>query len=66
MIAACACKHPQQDALHGVGKRVFNRMLKGSYRCTVCLAMRNVAEASSVATETVISNVTPSKAKRPT
>jgi hypothetical protein len=44
MILGCKCKHDEQDRLHGKGKRVHNKTLKGSkmnkatYRCTVCVS----------------------------
>lgn len=36
MIKKCLCKHEYQDKEHGKGKRVFNKMATGNYRCTVC------------------------------
>lgn len=44
-ILHCSCKHPQQDKLHGLNKRVCNRgQVKGTkenpyaeYKCTVCV-----------------------------
>jgi hypothetical protein len=40
-ILPCTCKHDYQDAKHGAGKRVKNKMKtpKGTpeqHRCTVC------------------------------
>lgn len=34
-IRSCKCKHESQDAIHGVGQRVYNSTTKG-LRCTVC------------------------------
>ena len=49
MILSCTCIHPDQDKLHGRGKRVHNQMQRSGggaikYRCTVC---KNEREASS-------------------
>lgn len=41
-IVKCKCKHEQQDAIHGEGKRVANHCAKAQHlgmkaaRCTVC------------------------------
>lgn len=38
-VMNCNCVNVQQDALHGEGRRVFNRTAKGdgkTYRCTSC------------------------------
>lgn len=40
-VMKCSCKHEGQDALYGVGMRLFNPTGKGSsqgdsYVCTVC------------------------------
>ena len=48
---ACACKHVQQDAMHGQGVRVANSTAKQDdkagtvdVRCTVCGAIHRVKE----------------------
>lgn len=45
MILTCACKHDQQDKIHGSQKRVMNPTTKKDgerivYRCTVCKALK--------------------------
>lgn len=44
-IKSCTCSNIQQDKIHGVGNRVFNKTAKKSgdsvqYRCTVCGALK--------------------------
>lgn len=44
-ILTCECAHLVQDALHGKGRRVHNGLKPGkgstpSFRCTVCLKVR--------------------------
>lgn len=41
-IMSCSCENAQQDALHGVKRRVFNKTAKDpvQYRCTVCSALK--------------------------
>lgn len=34
-VMRCTCPHPNQDAVHGKGMRLFNPCNKG-FRCTVC------------------------------
>jgi len=48
-IHKCTCVHKQQDALHGAGMRVHNKMFKGEkgsqkWRCTVCKTEREIGE----------------------
>lgn len=49
----CACKHPQQDAMHGVGMRVANATAKQDekagtieVRCPVCGTTHRVGYGS--------------------
>lgn len=35
-IEYCGCDSPQQDTLHGLGRRVKNYGKDGLKRCTVC------------------------------
>jgi hypothetical protein len=42
-ILKCTCNSPQQDKLHGLGRRVFNATAKKDprqYRCTVCCSVK--------------------------
>lgn len=47
MIVSCKCKHEQQDALYGQGRRVANATMKGDsqerdVRCTVCSMVQRI------------------------
>jgi len=48
MILPCSCHSPNQDKVHGVGNRVFNKCkpkLPGHwYRCIVCGREREVGK----------------------
>jgi len=53
MISSCTCKHADQDALHGRGRRVFNPCKPGAWkagakphRCTVCGSEKDIPEAT--------------------
>lgn len=35
-IINCNCVNPQQDKIHGSGKRVANKTAKDYWRCTSC------------------------------
>lgn len=51
MISSCDCKHTDQDALHGKGRRVFNPCKPSNWpqvkahRCTVCGKEKIIPEA---------------------
>lgn len=50
-ILTCTCQSPQQDALHGAGRRVHNKTAKKDppeYRCTVCCTTRGKSGAAPV------------------
>lgn len=44
-IILCGCKSPYQDAVYGVGRRVFNQTTqsdKKMFRCTICSNIKGV------------------------
>ncbi len=48
MIISCTCHHPDQDRLHGRGKRVHNACKAPAggvaYRCTICGNVKSAEE----------------------
>lgn len=47
VVLACGCAHAYQDEKHGAGKRVHNRRMGGTARCTVCGTERGVPSGPS-------------------
>jgi len=37
---SCGTKPHSQDKIYGQGKRLYNKMANGQFRCTVCLKVR--------------------------
>ena len=44
-VLACSCKHPAQDSMYGLGKRLHNKTSKG-WRCTICKSASNIEGSS--------------------
>lgn len=48
MILLCKCQNENQDKIHGVQKRVHNRMKDPSkFRCTVCCDIKTIQNKSA-------------------
>ena len=47
-VMECTCKNNFQDAIHGAGRRVFNKTAKNDpaeWRCTVCSTTKTTGNA---------------------